>query len=289
MRILVIGGTRYFGIHLVNALLAKNHEVTIATRGLTPDIFGDRVERIIFDRTDRKSVIETFTGLSFDVVYDNINYSPYDTENLLHVLQTNRYVFTSSTAVYSMGENHKEEDFDAYSYLVRMGRRDDFTYEEGKRLCESVLFQNFEVPAVAVRFPIVIGKDDYTRRLYTYVDAITKGKPIHVTNPDVKLSFIESHQAGEFLSYLCERDEIGPMNASCKGEIAIMDVISYIEKKSGRKALYREVGVEGEYNPCYTNTVDISRAESTGFTFDPIRRHLYEIIDEYVAKAETEI
>ena len=37
MRILVIGGTRYFGIHMVNKLLEQGHEVTIATRGKTPE------------------------------------------------------------------------------------------------------------------------------------------------------------------------------------------------------------------------------------------------------------
>ncbi len=37
MKILVIGGTRYFGIHMVNKLLERGHKVTIATRGKTPD------------------------------------------------------------------------------------------------------------------------------------------------------------------------------------------------------------------------------------------------------------
>ena len=32
MKILVVGGTRYFGIPMVNALLAQGHDVTIATR-----------------------------------------------------------------------------------------------------------------------------------------------------------------------------------------------------------------------------------------------------------------
>lgn len=33
MKILVIGGTRYFGIHMVNKLLEQGYKVTIATRG----------------------------------------------------------------------------------------------------------------------------------------------------------------------------------------------------------------------------------------------------------------
>lgn len=52
MKILVIGGTRFFGIHMIKELLAKGHDVTIATRGNASDAFGDSVERIIIERTN---------------------------------------------------------------------------------------------------------------------------------------------------------------------------------------------------------------------------------------------
>ena len=48
MNILVIGGTRFFGIPMVDKLLEAGHDVTIATRGLSPDSFGGRVKRIVF-------------------------------------------------------------------------------------------------------------------------------------------------------------------------------------------------------------------------------------------------
>lgn len=41
MNILVIGGTRFFGIHMVNELLTAGYDVTIATRGKASDSFGD--------------------------------------------------------------------------------------------------------------------------------------------------------------------------------------------------------------------------------------------------------
>ena len=50
-KILVIGGTRFFGIPMVHRLLAEGHHVTIATRGRSGDDFGDSVERIIMDRS----------------------------------------------------------------------------------------------------------------------------------------------------------------------------------------------------------------------------------------------
>ena len=52
MKILVIGGTRFFGIPMVNELLSKGHDITIATRGNNSDSYGDKVNRIILERCD---------------------------------------------------------------------------------------------------------------------------------------------------------------------------------------------------------------------------------------------
>lgn len=48
MKVLVLGGTRFFGIHMVKDLINKGYDITIATRGKTMDEFGDAVSRIIF-------------------------------------------------------------------------------------------------------------------------------------------------------------------------------------------------------------------------------------------------
>ncbi|MGC5324310.1 hypothetical protein [Brevibacillus sp. SYSU BS000544] len=53
---IVLGGTLFFGKHLVQDLLDFGFEVTIATRGKTPDPFGDKVKRIQLDRVQRETV-----------------------------------------------------------------------------------------------------------------------------------------------------------------------------------------------------------------------------------------
>lgn len=45
MKVLVIGGTRFFGISMVNALLENGHDVTVATRGNAKDNFGNSIHR----------------------------------------------------------------------------------------------------------------------------------------------------------------------------------------------------------------------------------------------------
>jgi nucleoside-diphosphate-sugar epimerase len=54
MRILVFGGTRYFGKRLVQKLISAGRDVTIATRGLTADSFGTNVKRLIVDRENQQ-------------------------------------------------------------------------------------------------------------------------------------------------------------------------------------------------------------------------------------------
>ena len=47
-------------------------EVTIATRGRTPDDFGDRVRRLIVDRTDARQMEQVFAHKYYDVFYDDL-------------------------------------------------------------------------------------------------------------------------------------------------------------------------------------------------------------------------
>ena len=43
MNILVVGGTRFFGISMIEKLISDGHDVTVATRGRTQDSFGDKI------------------------------------------------------------------------------------------------------------------------------------------------------------------------------------------------------------------------------------------------------
>jgi 2'-hydroxyisoflavone reductase len=50
MRILIIGGTRFLGRHLVDAALARNHEVTLFNRGKSNRDLFPELETILGDR-----------------------------------------------------------------------------------------------------------------------------------------------------------------------------------------------------------------------------------------------
>lgn len=281
MDILVLGGTRYFGKYLVKDLIRKNHKVTIATRGVSKDDFGNAVERIIIDRTNKESMIKALKNRSFDLVYDNINYCPNDTKKLLDILNTKHYILTSSSAVYDWGQDISEENFNPYSYPIKMGCRDDFSYGEGKRLCESVLFQNYNVNAIAVRFPVVLGKDDYTKRLLSYVENIILKRAMCINNLQAKMSFISAKTAGTFLSYMAEIDYTGAINAASIGSITIEEILSYIENQTETNSIISECGMEGSYNGILDCTLNIDKAKKIGFEFEEIKSYIFDLIDFY--------
>lgn len=100
MKVLVIGGTRYFGKYTIEALLKAGHLVTIATRGNAADTFGDRVQRVKLDRTDAQSVKAAIGGRHFDVICDKIAYGSNDIRPVLDQVTCDRYIQMSTTSVY---------------------------------------------------------------------------------------------------------------------------------------------------------------------------------------------
>ncbi len=286
MKILVIGGTRFFGIHTVNVLLEKGHEVTIATRWNTLDSYGDKVKRICVERTDAQSLKEQLGGTYYDVVIDKLAYCSNDIKNLLEVIECGKYIHMSSTAVYNPKRmNTVEEDFDGRAGELIWCNRDAYPYDEIKRQAEYALWQQYpERNWVAVRYPFVIGADDYTNRLEFYVEHVKKGLPMYIDNIDAQMSFIGSREAGEFMAYLVDKDVAGGINGASRGTISIREIISYVEEKTGTKAMLNKTGEPAPYNGEPPYSISTNKAESLGYTFTELKNWIYELLDEYIGR-----
>ena len=141
MKILVIGGTRYFGIHMVNELLAAGHDVIIATRGKASDSFGNKVKRIFLERTKEESIREALSGTHYDVVIDKIAYCSNDIKYVMDVIDCDKYIYMSSTSVYNPKHiNTVEADFDGIGNELIWCDRKAFPYEQIKRQAEYALW-----------------------------------------------------------------------------------------------------------------------------------------------------
>lgn len=91
--VLVIGGNRYFGKRLIARLLAAGDRVTVLNRGSAPPPPG--VIQLIADRDDEASLAAAVGERTFDVVVDQVCYTP-------HQAAIARRVFTGRTARYVM-------------------------------------------------------------------------------------------------------------------------------------------------------------------------------------------
>ena len=208
MKILVIGGTRFFGIPMVNELLSKGHDITIATRGNNSDSYGDKVNRIILERTNEQSMKNALSNSYYDVVIDKIAYCSNDIKYVMEAVNCDKYIHMSSTAVYEPKHmNTVESDFDGVSKELVWCDRKDFSYGELKRQAECALWQEYrDRNWIAVRYPFVAGTDDYTKRLAFYVEHTMKSIPMDIDNLDSQMGFIRSDEAGKFMAFLVDQD-----------------------------------------------------------------------------------
>ncbi|PLT47496.1 Isoflavone reductase [Paenibacillus pasadenensis] len=274
MRILVLGGTRFMGKHLVDELLREGHEVTVGSTGKTDVTYEGEPERLVLDRGEESSLLPAVQGREWDVVYDMIGYSPDEARLACRAFagRTGRFVFVSSLAVYEPAERaQREEDWLPEGYPVTGTDRHSLSYAEGKRQSEAVLAAQADMESLFVRPPFVVGEDDYTRRLHWHVERVASGLEIGMPSPDARVQFIRSDEAGRLLSWLKSAPLSGPVNACSGGSIPLRELAGMIGSATGRRPrLTTEVteqngspyGVEGSWY------MDGGKAAKAGFRFE---------------------
>ncbi|MFA6238152.1 MAG: NAD-dependent epimerase/dehydratase family protein [Bacteriovorax sp.] len=275
-KVLVLGGTRYFGRHLVSALKAKNYEVLVVTR--TSETKADRK-----NPDDLKRLAQMGP---FDLIFDQICMSGMEAQIAVEAFRDvcGKYIFTSTGSVYDFKNDHVlvESDFDPLIYPIKLMATTD--YKENKRQAEAVFSAQKHFPVSMVRFPIVLGTDDYTQRLKFHVDKILKGEEIYMERLETKLAFIESHEAGEFLSFIGESDHTGPVNAASNGVITLQEIVHQIEEATGKKAILAKRATPTNGSPFGSNedfVLGNDLAKSLGFQFKNLDEYLPGLINHF--------
>jgi 2'-hydroxyisoflavone reductase len=102
MRILILGGTQFIGRHIVEALLAAGHGVSILTRGVSPDELPPEVERLRGDRDQGAAGLRAIAARSWDACVDVSGYTPRQVRPSAELLRgrVGRYLFVSAVSVY---------------------------------------------------------------------------------------------------------------------------------------------------------------------------------------------
>jgi nucleoside-diphosphate-sugar epimerase len=285
--ILVIGGTRFIGRLLVQRLLHAGHRVTIATRGYGPDPFGSRIQRIRTDRRNEPGMRKLAEAGPFDIVYDQMCYSPLDAAIAVRSFagKVGRYVMTSTVDAYRvLGFERSGPLLEAdlaveaqpidTAYPWHDPRRATECYVSGKVQAEAYLVRDGSLPLVTPRLGHVLGgPEDFTGRLAHYVELARAGATLAYSNADAAVSFMTAHAAADFLFWTGMQSFTGPVNAACDGALSPFGLYERVGEvletpvRTRRVAPPEPAGRLSPFDLPGAMVMDTSRAKALGYKF----------------------
>ena len=300
MKILIIGGTRFLGRHLVDSALARGHEVTLFNRGKSnPDLFLN-IETIL---GDREHDLEKLSGREWDAVIDTCGYFPRIVRLSAQSLERSvgRYVFISSISVYASFSKIGIDENDP------VGKIEDETFEEItgesygplKALCEKAVQEIYQDRALIIRPGLIIGPNDPTDRFTYWPVRIARGGDVLAPQePDVPIQIVDVRDLAEFIIKLIEENASGVYNATGPDyELAFGKLLEVSKQVSNSDAQFKWASVDflNQNNvqawsdmPVWVpdteedagfSRVDISKAINAGLTFRPLEETVRDTLD----------
>lgn len=181
MNVLVLGGTRFLGRHIVARLLADGHGVTVFNRGRTnPDLFPGADVR----RGDRDGGLDALGDGRWDAVVDTCGYVPRVVAASAAALRgrVDRYVFVSSISVYADPPGDPADGPDEAAPVATLADPttevvDGATYGALKARCEDEVRARFGDAALVIRPGIIVGPHDPTDRFTYWPARVDRGGP----------------------------------------------------------------------------------------------------------------
>ncbi|MFF4399476.1 NAD-dependent epimerase/dehydratase family protein [Streptomyces sp. NPDC001480] len=296
--VLVIGGSRYFGKRLIARLLAAGDRVTVLNRGSSAPPPG--AVHLSADRDDEVALAEVLGGRTFDVVVDQVCYTPRQAAIARRVFagRTRRYVMTSTVEVYEREDSATpvpETAVDPRTVAVDLElpwSDPEFLgahYGEGKRQAEAVFAAGGDFPYVSVRVAHVLGgDDDFTGRTAYYAERIRTGAPVPVPPVSRPATYIHVEEIADFLFWTVGEDFTGPVNAASHGLLSTQELCTAVAAHvPGGRTVFRTAEAGGEVSPLSFSRsygMDNSRATRLGFTFGDARDWLPKAVAETLGR-----
>jgi 2'-hydroxyisoflavone reductase len=212
MRILVLGGTQFLGRHVVEAALARGHDVTLFNRGRTrPELFPE-AEKL---HGDREGDLSALAGRAFDGVVDTSGYLPDTVSRTLEALgDVGHYTFVSTMSVYRPDQRTAGEEGEVET-LPPPGEEPVGAqlYGANKALCEREVLARFP-DAFVPRPGLIVGPWDPTGRFTYWPARIAAGGRVLAPEPRAQsVQVIDVRDLAAWIVAAAERGLGGTYNA----------------------------------------------------------------------------
>jgi len=181
LRNLVLGGTKFLGVHIVELALQRGHTVTLFNRGKTNADLFPQLEHL---KGDRDAQLDALKGRRWDAVIDDSGYVPRHVKLSAELLAPNvqRYVFVSTISVYASFAKPNTEDSPVGKLADETTEKvDGGAYGPLKALCEKAAEAAMPGRVAVVRPGLIVGPRDPTDR-FTYWPARCGSQPISWKN-----------------------------------------------------------------------------------------------------------
>lgn len=240
MKLLIIGGTRFVGRHLVTSALARNHTLTLFNRGNHPTSDFANVETI---RGDRNVELSKLQGRQWDAVIDTCGLHPNDVTSAVDLLRDSveRYVFISSISVYSdlsaPGTDETgplkmltPEQLEEANAIAASGKASAESYGSMygglKALCEQAAEAAMPGRVLNIRPGLIVGPYDYTDRFTYWVVRVARGGEVLAPGPPEKfVQVIDARDLADWTVRMIERAEHGTYNATGMSNETTMETL----------------------------------------------------------------
>jgi 2'-hydroxyisoflavone reductase len=220
-RILILGGTGFLGPAIVEAALARGHQVTLFNRGKTRPGLFPTLEKRLGDRDPKKGTgLDSLKTGEWDAVFDDSGYYPRTVTASAELLSARikQYVYISSISCYREpnpvgGTEDAPLATLADPNVEEMGKSYE-NYGGLKALCEQAAQRALPGRTTIVRPGFIVGPDDPTGRFTYWPVRFDRGGEIAVPgNPSDPIQIIDVRDLASWLVLVAEQGTTGTFNA----------------------------------------------------------------------------
>ena len=229
MELLILGGPRFLGRHLVTSALSRGHRVALFNRGRTePELFPG-VEKL---RGDRAGNLSALDGRTWDAVIDTSGYLPEIVRRGADRLrrQVGHYHFVSSVSVHADFSTPGMDEEAPVQRLSPEQRERVSTIDPGEPMgspaflelygplkaeCERVVRETFGDRAAISRPGLIVGPHDYMDRFPYWVSRVAEGGEVLAPGrPERPVQLIDARDLADWIVRVAEGGVTGTFTAT---------------------------------------------------------------------------